>query len=143
MKLSWLEKVASPVILSTLENGKIVRGLAGIPSEGPVLYVGNHTMLGFESNPLVSRFWVDRNILLRAVAHPLMFSKLREGNMPDISSFDYVRVMGAVPVSATNFYKLFSLNSHILLYPGGVREALHRKVRVNAISCVNPWFFSH
>lgn len=108
-----------------------MRGLAGIPSEGPVLYVGNHTMLGLESNALVCRFWVDRNIVLRALAHPLMFSKLKEGNMPAISSFDYVRVMGAVPVSATAFYKLFSLSSHILMYPGGVREALHRKVSVN------------
>ncbi|KAK9272198.1 hypothetical protein L1049_002569 [Liquidambar formosana] len=36
--------------------------------------------------------------------------------------------MGAVPVSGTNFYKLLSLKSHVLLYPGGVREASHRKV---------------
>lgn len=116
------------MILSTSANGKIVRGLGGIPSEGPVLYVGNHTMLGLESTPLVCRFWVERNLLLRALAHPLMFNKKREGNMPDIASYDDARVMGAVPVSATNFYKLFSVNSHILLYPGGVREALHRKV---------------
>lgn len=125
--MSWLENVTSPVVLSTLESREIVRGLAGIPKEGPVLYVGNHMMLGLELAPLVTRFMVERDILLRGIAHPLMFTKLKEGNLPDVSSFDFIRVMGAVPVSATNFYRLFSINSHILLYPGGVREALHRK----------------
>ncbi|GKV33263.1 hypothetical protein SLEP1_g41791 [Rubroshorea leprosula] len=36
--------------------------------------------------------------------------------------------MGAVPVSGTNFYKLMSSKSHSLLFPGGVGEALHRKI---------------
>lgn len=133
LKISWLENVTSPVVLSTLESREIVRGLAGIPKEGPVLYVGNHMMLGLELAPLVTRFMVDRDILLRGIAHPLMFTKLKEGNLPDVSSFDFIRVMGAVPVSATNFYRLFSINSHILLYPGGVREALHRKVRLISV----------
>ncbi|WRX19848.1 Diacylglycerol acyltransferase - like 6 [Theobroma cacao] len=80
----WILTATSPVMLSTLENGKVVRGLAGIPSEGPVLF-------------------------------------------PDPSMFDVIRIMGAVPVSATNFYRLLSSKSHVLLYPGGLREALHRK----------------
>ncbi|KAF2301837.1 hypothetical protein GH714_029750 [Hevea brasiliensis] len=33
----WLRLATSPVMLSTFEDGKIVRGLAGLPSEGPVL----------------------------------------------------------------------------------------------------------
>jgi hypothetical protein len=36
--------------------------------------------------------------------------------------------MGAVPVSGSNFYKLMSSKAHALLYPGGMREAYHRKV---------------
>lgn len=116
------------MILSTLENGDIVRGLGGIPCEGPVIYVGYHMLLGLEIVPLVSRFWIERNILLRGVAHPMMFNKLKEGRLPDISAFDTFRIMGAVPVSAPNFFRLFSSKSHVLLYPGGVREALHRKV---------------
>lgn len=118
----------SPVMLSTLENGRIMRGLGGIPSEGPVLFVGYHMLLGWELTPLVSRFWAERNIILRGIAHPMMFRKLREGKLPELSSFDTFRMMGAVPVSATNFYKLFASKSHVLLYPGGMREALHRKV---------------
>lgn len=124
---SFIEKFTSPVMLSTLENGKIVRGLAGIPSKGPVILIGYHMMVGLELFPLVSRFWIDGDIHLRAIAHPFLFKKLKEENILDISAFDIVRVMGAVPVSPTNFYRLLSLNSHVLLYPGGVREAFHRK----------------
>lgn len=123
----WTEVAMNPVMLSTLESGKVVRGLAGIPSEGPVLLVGYHMMLGFELVPLVSQFWIERNILVRGIAHPMMFTKLKDGLLPELSSFDTYRKMGAVPVSASNFYKLFSSKSHVLLYPGGMREALHRK----------------
>ncbi|XVF57716.1 hypothetical protein PTKIN_Ptkin07bG0005000 [Pterospermum kingtungense] len=123
----WVLAATSPVMFSTLEDGKMVRGLAGIPSEGPVLYVGYHMLLGFELAPLVMQFLMERNILLRGIAHPMMFIRLREGKMLDLASFDTYRIMGAVPVSGPNFYKLLSSKSHVLLYPGGVREALHRK----------------
>lgn len=123
-----MEEAFSPVMLSTLESGNIVRGLSGIPSEGPVLFVGYHMMLGLELAPLIARIYSERGILVRGVAHPLMFKKLKDGKLPDLSSYDTHRIMGAVPVSPTNLFKLFKTKSHILLYPGGMREALHRKV---------------
>ncbi|KAI3776860.1 hypothetical protein L1987_46650 [Smallanthus sonchifolius] len=123
----WLDFAASPVMLSTLENGKIVRGLAGVPSEGPVLFVGCHNMLGFEVAPMIRRFIIEKNIIIRGVAHPMLFMKLKENTMPDLATYDVTRLLGAVPVSPSNLYKLFSSKSHVLLYPGGVREALHRK----------------
>ncbi|XP_055803121.1 phytyl ester synthase 2, chloroplastic-like isoform X2 [Solanum dulcamara] len=123
----WMEVAFNPVMISTLENGDIVRGLTGIPSEGPVLLVGYHMMLGLELVPLVSHLWNEHKIVLRGIAHPLMFKRQREGLMPVLSMYDDYRFMGAVPVSATNFYKLLSSKSHVLLYPGGMREALHRK----------------
>ncbi|KAA8548272.1 hypothetical protein F0562_004467 [Nyssa sinensis] len=123
----WMETATCPVMLSTLESGKIVRGFEGIPSEGPVVFVGYHMLLGLELVPLVSHFWLERNIVLRGIAHPMMFMKLREGKLPDLSSYDTFRVMGAVPVSGVNFFRLLSSKSHVLLYPGGMREALHRK----------------
>ncbi|KAI9177731.1 hypothetical protein LWI28_018557 [Acer negundo] len=123
----WIYLATGPVLLSTLEDGKIVRGLAGIPSEGPVLFVSYHMLLGLEVYPLVFQFMIERNIVLRGIAHPMMFTKLKDGKLPELSTFDSFRMMGAVPVSGTNFYKLLSSKSHVLLYPGGMREALHRK----------------
>lgn len=126
-KNRWVNIVMSPVMLSTLADGKIVRGFAGIPSEGPVLYVGYHMLLGFEIVPLVTQLLEQNNIHLRGIAHPMMFMKLKEGRLPELSLYDDFRLMGAVPVSGKNFFKLLSTKSHVLLYPGGVREALHRK----------------
>ncbi|MBA0831508.1 hypothetical protein Goarm_015973, partial [Gossypium armourianum] len=127
--ISWVLTATSPVMLSTLEDGKVVRGLAGIPSEGPVLFVGYHMLMGFEVIPLVAQIMMERNILVRGIAHPAMFVRVKDRRPPEpeLSDFDVLRVMGAVPVSAANFYKLMSSKSHALLYPGGVREALHRK----------------
>ncbi|KAF5479268.1 hypothetical protein F2P56_000102 [Juglans regia] len=123
----WINAATSPVMLSTLEDGKIVRGLAGIPSAGPVLLVGYHMLLGLELVPLITNIYRERNILLRGIAHPMTFMKNKQGKLPDLSLYDTFRIMGAVPVSGTNFYKLLSSKSHVLLYPGGMREALHRK----------------
>ncbi|KAL5797251.1 hypothetical protein ACOSQ2_002071 [Xanthoceras sorbifolium] len=123
----WIYLATGPVLLSTLDGGEIVRGLSGIPSEGPVLFVGYHMLLGLELFPLVSQFMIERNIVLRGIAHPLLFTRLKDGSLPELSTYDSFRMMGAVPVSATNFYKLLSSKSHVLLYPGGMREALHRK----------------
>lgn len=122
----------SPVMLSTLEDGKIVRGLSGIPSEGPVLLVGYHNLMGFEVHTMVPQFLIERKILLRGLTHPILFVDSKDGGLPDLGPYDKFRIMGAVPVSAVNFYKLMSSKSHALLYPGGMREAMHRKV--NTIS---------
>lgn len=132
--------ITSPVMLSTLENGKVVKGLSGIPSEGPVLYVGYHMAGSLDVIALVGQFFKERNIVLRGIAHPMNFlskeslsgdqgDSLIFGLLPDPAAFDANRVMGSVPVSGANFYKLLSSKSHVLLYPGGLRETLHRKVR--------------
>ncbi|KAL3722932.1 hypothetical protein ACJRO7_035169 [Eucalyptus globulus] len=123
----WFDEITGPVMLSTLEDGRIVRGLDGIPSEGPVLYVGYHMLLGLELVPMVIRFLNQRNILLRGIAHPMLFEKYRKGQTLEPAFYDTFRLMGAAPVSGTNLFKLLSSKSHVLLYPGGMREALHRK----------------
>ncbi|RYR04749.1 hypothetical protein Ahy_B06g084525 isoform C [Arachis hypogaea] len=100
-------------------------------------------LLGIELGPLVSRILTERDILVRGIAHPLMFRRNDAGLLPDLASFDSFRVMGAVPVAATNLFKLLSSKSHILLYPGGMREALHRKVVLDYDDLVNiPLFKS-
>ncbi|KAL9241804.1 hypothetical protein vseg_015870 [Gypsophila vaccaria] len=122
----WISTATGPVMLSTLDDGKIVRGLDGIPSEGPVVFVGYHMLLGLELFPLVMNFLTERDIILRGLAHPIIFVKTLEEQL-DLSLFDSFRAMGAVPVSASNFYKLLAAGSHVLLYPGGMREACHKK----------------
>ncbi|XP_058737596.1 phytyl ester synthase 1, chloroplastic-like [Vicia villosa] len=119
--------ITSSVMLSTLEDGNIVKGLAGIPSEGPVLLVGNHMLLALDKFSLISRFYIERDIIVRGMAHPFMFRRQKSGRLPEVSFFDWLRVMGIVPVTATNLFKLFSSKSHVVLFPGGVREAFHRK----------------
>lgn len=120
-------------MLSTMENGKIVRGLAGIPCEGPVLLVGYHMLMGLEIVPLVQEYLRLRKILLRGIAHPTLFTQLVESQTNETSFFDTLRLYGATPVSASNFFKLLATKSHVLLYPGGAREALHRKVCHNLL----------
>ncbi|CAN6831463.1 unnamed protein product, partial [Brassica oleracea] len=125
--LRLLTAATAPVFLSTLDNGTVVRSLEGIPSEGPVLYVGNHMLFGLELRPAAIHFLKERNILLRGLAHPVMFTKKIGSKLPDMQMFDSARIIGAVPVSNMNFYKLLRSKAHVVLYPGGVREALHRK----------------
>ncbi|CAM0952335.1 unnamed protein product [Alopecurus aequalis] len=122
-----LSYATDPVMLSTLPDGNIVRGLAGLPREGPVVLVGYHMLMGFELGPLVTGVLRSTGIHIRGLAHPFLFSKSSEQLMPDYSANDLHRIMGAVPVTPVNFYKLLSEKQFVLLYPGGAREALHRK----------------
>nr|BAJ98991.1 predicted protein [Hordeum vulgare subsp. vulgare] len=122
-----LNFATDPVMLSTLTDGRIVRGLAGMPREGPVLLVGYHMLMGFELGPLVTGVLRSTGIHIRGLAHPFMFNESSEQLMPDTSYFDLPRIMGAVPVTGVNFYKLLSEKQFVLLFPGGAREALHRK----------------
>lgn len=117
----------SPVMLSTMPDGKMVRGLAGVPSEGPVLLVGYHMLLGTELVPLALEFLREKKVLIRGLTHPALFTQQATSSSNELSFFDLMKVFGALPVTPSNLFKLFSTKSHGLLYPGGAREALHRK----------------
>ncbi|KAF9605405.1 hypothetical protein IFM89_016982 [Coptis chinensis] len=122
-----LSLATSPVMLSTLDDGKIVRGLAGVPNEGPVLLVGYHTLMGLEVVPLLEEFLREKKVVVRGMAHPMLFSLDTRYPQNDTFWIDKVRQFGSVPVTPSNLYRLLSSNSFSLLYPGGAREALHRK----------------
>ncbi|CAI9784536.1 unnamed protein product [Fraxinus pennsylvanica] len=123
----WFRNYTGPVMWSTTEDGKIVRGLSGVPNEGPVILVGYHMLMGLELVPLVEQFLMEKKILVRGIAHPTLFSQLVESENKELSIFDTLRLYGGLPVSAGNLFKLLATKSHVLLYPGGAREALHRK----------------
>jgi hypothetical protein len=126
-------------MFSTLEDGKIVEGLAGVPNEGPVLLVGYHMLMGLELGPLVERFLIEKNTMVRGLTHPTLFSRTFEGLSSEFLFDDWVKVFGAVPVTASNLFKLLSTKSYVLLYPGGAREALHYKVC--QVPCVHSTYF--
>lgn len=105
-----------------------MKGLSGVPSQGPVLLVGYHNIMGFELYSLVEEYLREKNIVLRGVAHPQLFMANSGSSSPEFSMADWFRIFGALPVTASNLFKLLSSKSHVLLYPGGAREALHYKV---------------
>ncbi|XP_078445009.1 esterase/lipase/thioesterase family protein [Wolffia australiana] len=123
----WFNVATSPVFFSTLENGDIVRGISGVPDEGPVLLVGYHMLMGLELSPLYEEFLREKKVAVRGMAHPLLFSSKMESSLPEFSRNDLMKVFGALRVSPLSMYRLFSEKSFVLLYPGGAREALHRK----------------
>ncbi|KAK3011155.1 hypothetical protein RJ639_011099, partial [Escallonia herrerae] len=123
----WFRFATSPVTFSTMEDGKVVRGLAGVPNEGPVLLVGYHMLMGLELAPLVVEFLKEKNVLVRGLAHPDLFSPKAVSGSHEYTFFELMKAFGALPVTASNLFKLLSTKSHALLYPGGAREALHNK----------------
>ncbi|KAK6137303.1 hypothetical protein DH2020_028956 [Rehmannia glutinosa] len=125
--LGWFRAATSPVTFSTLADGKIVRGLKGVPDNGPVLLVGYHMLLGAEIGSLVEEFLREKNVMVYGMAHPEIFTLNMEEHLQEISGFDYFKVFGATPATSSNFFKLLASKSYVLLYPGGIREALHRK----------------
>ncbi|KAK4596211.1 hypothetical protein RGQ29_014310 [Quercus rubra] len=125
--IGLLRLASGSILFSTLEDGKIVKGLAGVPNEGPVILVGYHMLMGVELSSLAEGFLREKHIMVRGLAHPALFSRTAMSSSSDFSLTDWMRVFGAVPVTPSNLFKLLSTKSHVLLYPGGSREALHYK----------------
>lgn len=69
-------RLTSPVFMSTSEDGVIGLGLGNVPAPGagPVLYVGNHQTLALDLGVLCEQFIQERGIMLRGLAHPVIFS---------------------------------------------------------------------
>ncbi|KAI3828700.1 hypothetical protein L1987_02809 [Smallanthus sonchifolius] len=123
----WFRLYTGTAVFSTMEDGKIVRGLAGIPDKGPVLVVGNHMLWGFDAFSVVLEFLREKKITLHGLAHPSFYQIRVEHEIVMIPYTDAVKMIGVIPVSARNLFRLLSRNSYGLLYPGGARESLHRK----------------
>lgn len=117
------------MFLSTLPNGEIVRGLEGVPGKGPVLLVGYHMLMGLELGMLYKKILEEKKVILHGMAHPVLFTSKTESSREDMSQYDNIRLYGGIPVNPINMYRLFQRDSFVLLYPGGAREALHRKVK--------------
>ncbi|XP_051209781.1 phytyl ester synthase 1, chloroplastic-like [Lolium perenne] len=117
----------SPAMFSTMEDGTVVRGLAGVPDDGPVLLVGNHMLLGIELISLAAEFMRQKKAVVRGIAHPLLFPNKARTWSEGHDFFDFLILWGGVPMTYKYIYELLAAGEFVLLYPGGYREALHCK----------------
>ncbi|OAY85761.1 Acyltransferase-like protein, chloroplastic [Ananas comosus] len=84
-------------------------------------------LMGMELNSLYEGFLREKKAVLRGMAHPVLFATKYETSSQDMTRFDEMSIYGALPVAPINMYRLFAREEFVLLYPGGAREALHRK----------------
>ncbi|MCM6774197.1 acyltransferase family protein [Nocardia sp. CDC159] len=95
-------------------------GLDNIPDEGPVLLVGNHTLLGGVDAPLlVHEILVRRGRLVRGLAENVLM------RVPPVR--DLVHRMGSVRGTRANCRTLLANGEAVIVFPGGGREAMRRK----------------
>ena len=53
-----------------------VRGLGGIPTDArPILFIGNHQLMALDMGVLVEELYREKDILMRGLAHPAIFSR--------------------------------------------------------------------
>lgn len=126
-----LASVISPVFCSVSREdaSKRVFGLSGVPIPAdlngrPVLLVGNHQLYGIDLGPIVREFLIDRGVVARGLAFPGAMRR-RGGGSDDDGIGGTFQTFGAVAVSAKNIFKLLQQGEMVLLFPGGIREALH------------------
>ena len=97
----------------------VFEGLEHINPQRPALYVGNHTLLGYDVPPLVLGLYLEQNIWLRGVADRVHFRIPLWGQM--------VHQFGAFNGTRESVSALMQAGEHILVYPGGGREVMKNK----------------
>jgi len=94
-------------------------GLEHLDAKRPALYVGNHTIYGFDSPAFVLGIYQHKKIWLRGLAdHFHFYFPLWRDALQQFGAFDGTR-------QAVD--RLMQARQHILIYPGGSREVLKHK----------------
>lgn len=87
-----LRRLTSPVFVSTASDGRAVLGLSGLPDSSPstpgarprpILFVGNHQLMAFDMSPMIEQIYRDRGMLVRGLAHPAIFTSMRDQEEKD------------------------------------------------------------
>lgn len=95
-------------------------GIENIPQTGPVLLVGNHSLMAFaDASLMVREIWQERGILCRSLALHGHFKVPGWGRMLASS--------GAVDGTRENCTDMMQAGEHIIVYPGGGGEVMKRK----------------
>lgn len=98
----------------------VFRGFENIPHEGPLLFVGNHTLFGLMDIPFMYvEMYRRRGIVLRGLADHLHFK------VPAWRGF--LGSFGVVPGTREDCGALLAAGESVLVFPGGAREVAKRK----------------
>ncbi len=96
-------------------------GLEHLDANRPALYISNHALFGMDAPSLLLELYLLKNIYLRGAADRVFFH-------PAMLPFgQLLKRFGAFEGSRDNIHQLMQARQHILLYPGGGREALKNK----------------
>ena len=99
-------------------------------------------LMGLELSLIVSEF-LKENRIVRGAAHPILFAPGIGGDLPEPSFNDDVLIFGGLPARKKSFIKALANGDSVLLYPGGAREALHRKVCWKIVFSFHYFLFFH
>lgn len=115
--LRIFDALAMPV---RLWNSPVFHGLDNIPESGPVMLVGNHTLLGGVDAPLlVHEIYHRTGRVVRGLAENVLM------RVPPVR--ELVHRIGSVRGSRDNCRTLLDNGEAVIVFPGGGREAMRRK----------------
>ncbi|CAN8068724.1 unnamed protein product [Agarophyton chilense] len=128
----WRQAI-SPRVLGKANVGDALRIADRNGRKRPVLFVGNHGMLGIMDTSLVYMEIFDllNGERLRPLADQIhfgLYSRVSNGRWDN-----FIKSLGAVRASPLNFYRLLAAGERILLFPGGAREVCRRRGERNQI----------
>lgn len=65
-----IQRLTSPIFFSTGDDGKVQEGFGGVPSTGPILFIGNHQLFAVDLNILVEELYTQHGLLARSALRP-------------------------------------------------------------------------
>jgi 1-acyl-sn-glycerol-3-phosphate acyltransferase len=98
----------------------VFRGFEKIPDEGPLMFVGNHTLYGVLDVPyLFAEIYRQKGIVLRGLADHMHFK------FPGWR--ELIEAFGVIPGTREGCGQLLDEGEAVLVFPGGAREVSKRK----------------
>lgn len=95
-------------------------GLENVDKSQPALYVGNHSIYAILDTPLIYQgLYEHKDIVLRGLGDSFHFDVPFWG--------DLMKRNGVVEGTRDNCHRLMDMGEHIMVFPGGAREAMKRK----------------